>query len=359
MEVFKEIGKYGHEQVAYCFDEVSGLKSIIAIHNTSLGPALGGCRMWPYGSEEEAVEDVLRLSRAMTYKNSIMGLDLGGGKAVIIGDPRKDKTEALFRAFGKFVQSLGGRYITAEDVGVGERDMAVVATETGFVAGRPEVSGDPSPATAWGVLHGMKACCRVVFGDDSLAGRKVAVQGAGHVGRHLIRHLVEEEAEVVVTDIFEDAVESVVTGFNVRAVDPQDIYDVECDVFSPCALGGVINDGTIPRLRCRIVAGAANNQLAESHHGEELARAGILYAPDFVMNGGGVTNCAAELRRGSYNRKETFERISRIYDILLRVFETARARGIAPHRAAEQLAEERINTLSGIKRLYLRAPVPA
>ena len=353
MEVFKEIAKYGHEQVAFCYDKVSGLKAIIAVHDTTLGPGLGGCRMWPYRSEEDALTDVLRLSRGMTYKNAIMGLDLGGGKAVIIGDPRKDKTEGLFRAFGKFVQSLGGRYITAEDVGIDAYDMSIVASETDFVAGLPETSGDPSPATAFGVYRGMKACCRVVFGDDSLRGRRVAVQGVGHVGRWLVKHLVEEGADVTVTDIFDDVVQPVVREYGVRAVKPGEIYDVDCDVFSPCALGAVINDETVQRLKCKIVAGAANNQLKEPRHGVMLEERGILYAPDFVINGGGVTNVADEFNRGGYNRERAYARVARIYDTLLKVFETARTRGIPTYQAADIMAEERINSLGRINRMYV------
>ncbi|MGE5542267.1 MAG: Glu/Leu/Phe/Val dehydrogenase dimerization domain-containing protein [Bacillota bacterium] len=353
MEVFKEIDKYGHEQVAFCYDKVSGLRSIIAIHNTTLGPALGGCRMWPYKSEEDALTDALRLSRGMTYKNAVMGLDLGGGKAVIIGDSRKGKSEELFRAFGKFVQSLGGRYITAEDVGIGTRDMSIVATETEYVAGLAETSGDPSPATAFGVYRGIKASCRVVYGDDSLKGKKVAVQGVGHVGRGVVRHLVEEGAQVTVTDIYDDVLQSVVKEFGVTAVKPDDIYDVDCDVFSPCALGAVVNDDTLKRFKCKIIAGAANNQLKEPRHGTLLEEKGILYAPDFVINGGGVTNVADEFKPGGYNKERSYAQVARIYDRLLKVWETAKAKKIPAYQAADLLAEERIDNLGRINRLYL------
>jgi leucine dehydrogenase len=353
VEVFREMEKYGHEQVVYCHDRVSGLKSIIAIHDTTLGPALGGCRMWPYDSEEDALIDVLRLSRGMTYKNAVMGLDLGGGKAVIIGDPRKDKSEELFRAFGKFVQSLGGRYITAEDVGIGPSDISIVSSETEFVAGLPDTSGDPSPATAFGVYRGMKACCKVVFGDESLKGRKVAVQGVGHVGRHVVRHLVEEGADVTVTDIFDDILEPVVKEYGVKSVGPEAIYDVECDIFSPCALGAIINDETIGRLKCKIIAGAANNQLKEPRHGVLVEEKGILYAPDFVINGGGVTNVADEFKPGGYKKERAYAQVARIYDKLLRVFEVARSRRIPTYQAADIVAEERINNIGRINRLYL------
>ena len=353
MEVFKEIDQFGHEQVAFCYDKVSGLKSIIAIHNTTLGPALGGCRMWPYKSEEEALNDALRLSRGMTYKNAVMGLDLGGGKAVIIGDSRKDKSEELFRAFGKFVQSLGGRYITAEDVGISTRDMSIVASETEHVAGLLETSGDPSPATAYGVYRGMKACCKVVYGDDSLKGRSVAVQGVGHVGRSLVRYLLEEGASVSITDIYEDTLRSVSEEFKVQAVKPDSIYDVDCDIFSPCALGAVVNDDTLKRFKCKIIAGSANNQLKEPRHGTLLEERGIIYAPDYVINGGGVTNVADEFKTGGYNKERSYAQISRIYDKLLKVFEIARSRGIPAHEAADLLAEERISNLGRINRLYL------
>lgn len=352
MEVFKMMEKYGHEQVAFCYDQVSGLKAIIAIHDTTLGPALGGLRMWPYKSEEEALFDVLRLSRGMTYKNSAMGLNLGGGKAVIIGDPRKDKSEELFRAFGRFVQSLSGRYITAEDVGTTAEDMEIIRYETEYVCGLPETSGNPSPMTAFGVFRAIQASLKEVFGTDSVAGKKVAVQGTGSVGLNLIQRLIEAGATVYATDIFPEKLQAAVE-LGAVAVPPEKIFDQECDVFAPCALGGVINDDTVARLKSKIVCGAANNQLLEPRHGKALAERGILYAPDFVANGGGVTNVAFELMPSGYNREKAMAKISKIYDILLKVFQIAKTKGIGTHEAADLLAEERIEKALRQKRMYV------
>jgi len=351
--VFERMEDLGHEQVAFCHDRVSGLKAIIAIHDTTLGPALGGCRMWPYDSEEEALVDALRLARGMTYKNAAMGLNFGGGKAVILADPRRDKSEELFRAFGKFVESLGGRYITAEDVGVSAEDVATIAVETRYVVGLPERSGDPSPATAYGVFRGIKASLQEVFGDESLNGRTVAVQGIGHVGYHLCRYLHEAGARLVVADIFEDRVGRAVEVFGATAVPADEIYDVECDVFSPCALGAVINDETLPRLRCKIVAGSANNQLAEPRHGAELARRGILYAPDYVINGGGVINVTEEYHPSGYERERAYARVAGIYGKLLQVYAISKRDGITTAEAADRMAEDRIARLGRLKTFHL------
>ncbi|MCL6451194.1 MAG: leucine dehydrogenase [Acetobacteraceae bacterium] len=354
MSVFELMERRGHEQVAFCFDKASGLKAIIAIHDTTLGPALGGCRMWPYSSEEEALIDVLRLSEGMTYKNAVMGLDLGGGKSVIIGDPRRDKSEELFRAFGRFVQSLNGRYITAEDVGTSVEDMGWVRLQTRHVVGLSTSSGDPSPLTAFGVFRGMKACLREVFGSESLQGRRVAVQGVGHVGYHLVRHLVDAGAEVFAADIFEEKVKRVVDEFKVTPVAPDSIYDLDCDVFAPCALGAVINDETLPRLKCRIVAGSANNQLADKErHGDAIHERGILYAPDFVINGGGVINVADEMEPGGYNRERAYARVSTIYDKVAEVINISRREGVPTYKAADLMAEGRIARLGRLKKIYL------
>src|SRR5690606_11634367 len=258
----------GHEQVTFFYDEKTGLKAIVAIHSTALGPALGGCRVWPYESEAAALNDVLRLSRAMTYKNSAMGLPLGGGKAVIIADSRADKTPELFEAFGRAVERLGGRYITAEDVGTEPDDMVAVRRHTRHVAGLPDTSGDPSPATAFGVYNGIRAALKHAFGDDDLRGRRVAVQGLGAVGMHLCRYLHEDGAELIVTDIAQKRIDQAVSEMNARAVGSDEIYDVECDVFAPCALGAVVNDATLPRFKAKVIAGSANNQLAEARHGD-------------------------------------------------------------------------------------------
>jgi leucine dehydrogenase len=309
--------------------------------------------MWPYATEEEALEDVLRLSSGMTYKNAAMGLNLGGGKAVILADPRMDKTEVLFRAFGRFVESLSGRYITAEDVGTTCDDMNLVRMETQHVRGLPEISGEPSPATAYGVYRGMAAAALAAFGSESLKGLTIALQGVGSVGLHLARHLHEEGASLVVTDIFPDKAERAVKAYGARAVAPGDIYDVECDIFAPCALGAVINDGTVSRLKCRVVAGAANNQLAEERHGDLLGERGILYVPDFLINGGGVISVADEMHPSGYSRDRVMAQVSTIFHKVTRALEMAQAQGISNHRAAEVLAEERMRSVGRLGKIHL------
>ncbi len=354
MSVFGEMERYAYEQLVFAADGVSGLRAIIAVHDTTLGPALGGCRMWPYASEEEAVTDALRLSRGMTYKNAAAGLDFGGGKAVIIGDPRKDKSEALFRAFGRFVDTLGGRYITAEDVGVSVEDMEIVHMETDHVLGLSAAtgsSGDPSPVTAYGVVRGMKACALEVFGQDSLKERTVVVQGAGHVGYNVVRYLTEEGSRVFVADIYEDRAERAAKDFGAKPVSPDAVFDVACDVFCPCALGAVVNDATLPRLKCRIVAGAANNQLEEERHGDALEDMGILYAPDYIINAGGVINVADEFY--GYNRERALRKAAGIYDNVLKVIAIAKRDGVPTYKAASRLAEERIARLGGIRQVYV------
>jgi leucine dehydrogenase len=343
----------GHEEVVFWFDRAAGLKAIVAIHDTTLGPALGGCRMWAYPDEDAAVTDALRLSRGMTMKNAAMGLDLGGGKSVIWADPRHDKNEALFRSFGRLVQSLGGRYITAEDVGVSAEDMAMVARETRFVGGLRETSGDPSPATALGVLEGIRACLRYVDGHDDLTGRHVVIQGLGHVGSTLAHMLHDQGAQLTVADL-DDEQARAVAGEVAAAVVPADaVFDVPCDVFSPCALGAVINDDTLPRLRCRIVAGSANNQLAEPRHGELLRQRGILYAPDFVINGGGVVNVADEFHPDGYHHDRAYERIAQIGRQVYEVIRTADREGIPTEAAAVKLAEARLHMLGAVHRTYV------
>lgn len=298
MELFKYMERYDYEQLVFCQDEQSGLKAIIAIHDTTLGPALGGTRMWTYENEEAAIEDALRLARGMTYKNAAAGLNLGGGKTVIIGDPRKDKNEEMFRAFGRYIQGLNGRYITAEDVGTTVEDMDLIHEETDFVTGISPAfgsSGNPSPVTAYGVYKGMKAAAKAAFGTDSLEGKTIAVQGVGNVAYNLCKHLHEEGAQLIVTDINKDSVKRAVEDFGAKAVDPDDIYDQACDIYAPCALGATINDLTIPKLKAKVIAGAANNQLRETHHGDLIHEMGIVYAPDYVINAGGVINVADEL----------------------------------------------------------------
>lgn len=355
MGTFEIIEKHGeHEEVVFCYDKSVGLKAIIAIHNTTLGPALGGTRMWPYANEDEALVDVLRLSKGMTYKAAASGLNLGGGKAVIIGNPKKDKSEALFRAFGQFVNSLNGRYITAEDVGTCVTDMEHIFMETPWVTGIPKDfggSGDPSPYTAHGVLMGIKAAVQFQLGQDHLKNVRVAVQGMGNVGYHLIGYLVNEGATVIASDIDPDKVEKVRKAYpQVQIGDPSTILFSECEVLAPCALGAVINDQTLPQLRCKIVAGGANNQLAESRHGDHLKEMGILYAPDYVINAGGLMNVFVELE--GYSSERAFEKTKRVYDNCMRVFEMAKKENMGTHVAADRVAESRIHSIGHLRKRH-------
>jgi leucine dehydrogenase len=352
--IFSELQNWGHEQVVICSQPESGLKAIIAIHNTTLGPALGGTRMWNYKNEQEAIRDVLRLSRGMTYKAAISGLNLGGGKAVIIGDPHKDKNESLFRAFGRFVDGLGGRYITAEDVGINEKDMEWVYSETKYVTGIPKElggSGDPSPVTAYGVYMGMKACAKKAYGSDSLKGKKVAIQGAGHVASFLAENLAKEGAIIYVSDIYGDKADLVAKNTGATVVAPDDIYSVNMDIFSPCALGGIINDDTLNQLKCDIIAGGANNVLDdEDHHGQMLLDKGLIYAPDYVINAGGLINVASELE--GYNSTRAHDRASRIYDTILNILNFSEENKMPTHVASNILAEDRINKVGRIDSIY-------
>ncbi len=346
--VLGRMEKHDHEEVLFCFDRATGLKAIIAIHDTTLGPALGGTRMWPYASEAEALNDVLRLSRGMTYKSSLAGLDLGGGKAVIIGDARTQKTEAMFRRFGQFVDSLNGRYITAEDVGMSTTEMVNILKETKNVAGLPEEmggSGDPSPVTAYGVYCGMKAAAKTAYGSDDLSGRKVSIQGAGNVGRGLVALLVKDGARVFLTDIHDDKLASIKAEFPaITLVKPDEVYDLDVDIYSPCALGATVNDDTLKRLKCSVIAGAANNQLAdEVVHGKAVMKKGILYAPDFLINAGGIINCAWE--RKGYNRKAALNQTEGIYATALRIFKASAELVIPTYLAANQAAEHRISSI--------------
>ncbi|MDE2381198.1 MAG: Glu/Leu/Phe/Val dehydrogenase [Xanthomonadaceae bacterium] len=348
--MFETLATYGHEQVVFCHNKDAGLKAIIAIHNTVLGPALGGTRMWPYQSEAEALNDVLRLSRGMTYKNAVAGLNIGGGKAVIIGDPAKDKSEALFRAFGQFVESLGGRYITAEDVGIDVNDMEYVYRETEYVTGVHQVhggSGDPSPFTAYGALQGLLATLNRKFGDEDVGKYSYAVQGLGHVGMEYVKLLKERGAKIFVTDINKALVDKAVSEYGAEAVGLDEIYDVPADVYSPCALGGTINPQTLPRLKCKVICGAANNQLADNEIGNEVVKRGILYAPDYAVNAGGVMNVALEL--DGYNRERAMRMMRTIYHNLARIYEISDRDGIPTYKAADRLAEERIETIGKLK----------
>ncbi|UCS95121.1 leucine dehydrogenase [Echinicola marina] len=352
--IYGQITSLGHEQLVMCYDEPTGLKAIIGIHNTVLGPALGGTRMWNYASEQEAITDVLRLSRGMTFKAAISGLNIGGGKAVIIGDP-KLKNEAFLRRFGKFVQSLGGKYITAEDVNMKTSDMEYIAMETAHVTGLPEVKGgggDPSPVTAYGAYLGMKAAAKKAYGQDSLAGKKIAVQGIGQVGRHLIDHLVKEGAEIFITDIFEDRLKEVAQKTGATVISPEDIYDVKMDIYAPCALGATVNDETLSRLNCQVIAGAANNQLKDEEiHGQALIERGIIYAPDFLINAGGLINVYAEYL-GNYNRDLAYQQAEKIYDTCLAILNKSEKEGIPAQQAAIEMAWNRINSISKLKSTY-------
>lgn len=354
--VFSQMARRNHEQVVFCQDESTGLKAIIAIHDTTLGPALGGCRMWHYDSEADALRDVLRLSRGMTYKSAAAGLNLGGGKAVIIGASKTQKNEMLFRSYGRFVQGLGGRYITAEDVGTTVEDMEWVLMESDHVVGISRAlggSGDPSPFTALGVYEGIKAARKWTTGSESLAGKTVAVQGVGHVGYHLVKHLVHDGARVIVADIDADNIRRTTQDFKgVEAVAADRIYDVDCDVFAPCALGAVINDDTIPRLKASIVCGCANNILAEEDkHSRALWAREILYAPDYVVNAGGLINVALELE--GYNTERATQKVRAIHDITRNIFNIAREENITTLEAANRLAERRIEAVAKVKDRYV------
>ena len=355
MDVFDRIGADDYEQVVFCHDRGSGLRAIVAVHSTRLGPALGGTRFYPYPSEAAGLEDVLRLARGMTYKAAAAGLDLGGGKAVIFGDPNRDKTEALLRAYARHVDALGGRYLTAEDVGTTQDDMDLVRRETPFVTGVSRElggSGDPSDATAYGVLWAMKAVARHLWGDTSLVGRHVALAGVGKVGAALLAHLAEERARVTVADVTPAAVEWAVTEMGAEAVAVEKVHSVDCDIYSPCALGGAVSAETIPELRCAAVVGSANNQLADGAASARLlAEAGVLYAPDFVANAGGLINIADELAPGGYHPDRARAAVRRIFDTVTSVLHVAEVDGVTTAEAADRLAEDRIDALSAVHQI--------
>jgi leucine dehydrogenase len=350
MDPFKSMAEFSHEQLVLCHEPSCGYFGIIAIHNTTLGPALGGTRFWNYESTDAAITDALRLARGMSYKSAVAGLNLGGGKSVIVGDHKRPDREALFRAHGRFIESLKGRYITAEDVGTSPADMEYVRMETRHVAGLHGLSGDPSPVTAYGVYVGMKASAKVRWGSDSLAGKRVLVQGCGNVARALCDALYKEGAKLTVTDIDAEKVKRVVAGTGAAVVAPEAIYDVPADIYSPNALGATINDDTLKRLKVEIIAGGANNQLAEERHGVELEKRGLLYAPDYVINGGGVINVFGEVMGWDMDRAK--RKAAQIYDTLLSIFAMAKAQGIPTYLAADHVAEARIRavgTVAGIR----------
>ncbi|HEX6308828.1 MAG TPA: Glu/Leu/Phe/Val dehydrogenase dimerization domain-containing protein [Longimicrobiales bacterium] len=351
MNIFERIAEHSHEQLVFCHEPAAGYRGIIAIHNTTLGPALGGTRFWNYRNDEEAVIDALRLARGMTYKAAVAGLNLGGGKAVIIGDNRTTRREMTFRAHGRFVESLGGRYITAEDVGTSVEDMDYVKMETEWVTGVAGGSGDPSPVTAYGVYRGIRACAKEKYGSDSVSGMTVAVQGVGHVGYHLCKYLAADGAKLFVTDIDNARVQRVVKEFDAQAVAPDQIYGVDGQIFAPCALGAIVNDDTIPQFTFEIIAGAANNQLAQERHGDMLHKRGILYAPDYVINAGGLINVYGELNE--WTADQARRKAGEIYETLGQIFELAKKDGLPTHEAADRVAERRIDQVGAIQRTWV------
>ena len=354
MKLFDTIADMGHEQLVLCQDSASGYRGIIAIHSTVLGPALGGTRFWRYATDEEAIVDALRLARGMTYKNAVAGLNLGGGKSVIIGDNKTTDREMIFRAHGRFVESLGGRYITAEDVGTSTADMDFVHMETDYVSGLAGRSGDPSPVTAHGVFRAIQASAKAHWGSDDLSARTITLQGCGHVGYYLAKELHEAGAKLVVTDIDAERVKRVVNEFGARPVGAEEIYSAEADIFAPCALGAIINDKTIPQLRVQIVAGAANNQLLEERHGVDLEGKGIRYAPDYVANAGGVINVYSEL--AGWTSARSFRKADEIYDTILKVYDIASAEKVPSYLAADRLAEQRIRAVGSMVRTWPQWP---
>lgn len=355
MELFKEMIDKDYEQVVFAHDATSGLKAIIAIHDTTLGPALGGCRMWPYESEEVALRDALRLARGMTYKNAAAGLNIGGAKTVVIGDSKKDKSEALFRALGRYVESLNGRYIISEDVGTTTDDMNQIYMETNYVTGSTDAansSGNPSPVTARGVYHAMKRTALEAFGDDSLAGKTISLQGAGNVATTLAKLAHEEGAKIVVTDINQAAAQNIVTTCDAKMVGVDEIYDVQADIFAPCALGAILDDNTIPRLKVKAICGSANNQLLDiDKHGKMVEDYGMVYAPDYIANAGGVINVADELK--GYNEDRALKRVKTLYQLTGEVFDIAKKEHITTAKAADRLAEKRIDTFMRTRSNYL------
>lgn len=352
--IFSQLELYGHKKVVFCSDPDTGLKAIIAIHDTTLGPALGGTRMWAYKSETEALQDVLRLSKTMTYKSAVAGLNLGGGKAVIIGDSRKDKTEALLRKFGRFVKNLNGEFIAAEDVGTNPKDMEYIRMETQHVTGVPESiggSGDPAPIAALGVFMGIKACVKELYGNDKLTGRSVIVQGIGHVGENLVKLLRDENAKVYASDINEEQLGKVAKKYGAEAISNNSIFDIDADIYAPCALGATINTQTIAKLKCGIIAGSANNQLADEQlHGRMLLDKGVLFAPDYVINAGGIINCYSELM--GFSKKRTMQLTENIYEATRNVLKLSKAENISTIEAANKIAEKRIADIRKVKSSY-------
>lgn len=352
--ILDQLTALGHKKVVFCNDPDSGLKAIIAIHDTTLGPAIGGTRMWNYDTETEALEDVLRLSRGMTYKAAITGINLGGGNAVIIGDSRKGKSEAMMRSYGRFIRNLNGEFITAEDVGTNTRDMEYIRMETTHVTGVPESiggAGDPSPYTAKGVYLGIKACVKEVYGTDMLAGRSVLVQGIGSVGEHLVELLRNENVEVFISDIDAERLSQVARKYKAKPIEADKIFTIDADIYAPCALGATVNDSTIPKMKFAIIAGSANNPLAdEQKHGQLLLEKNILFAPDYLINAGGLINCYSELT--GYGKKRTMQLTENIYDATRNVIRMSKTDNIPTIMAANRIAEKRIADIKKIKSSY-------
>lgn len=352
--IFDQLNAFGHKKVVFCNDPDTGLRGIIAIHDTTLGPAFGSTRMWSYKSEADALYDVLRLSKSMTYKCAIAGLNMGGGYSVIIGDSRKDKTEAMMRKFGRFVKNLNGEFITSEDVGTNPRDMEYIRMETQHVTGIPESlggSGDPAPIAAKGVFMGIKAAVREMYGNDTITGRSVIVQGIGHVGETLVKLLRDENAKVYISDINEDRVRQVSKKYGAEAVSNNSIFDIDADIYSPCALGATINTETINKLKCGIIAGSANNQLQDEQvHGKMLLEKGILFAPDYVINAGGIINCYSELM--GFSKKRTMQLTENIYEATRNILKLSKLENISTTEAANKIAEKRIADIKKVKSTY-------
>ncbi len=351
--IFGYMEKYDYENLFLCQDRALGFKAVIAIHDTTLGPATGGCRMWPYPTEMEAIEDALRLARGMTYKYAAAGCNLGGGKTVIIGDPYGKEREPIFRTLGKFINRLGGKYITGEDVGTTLRDMEYIRMETPYVVTLPTYlggAGDIAPMTAFGTLQAMRACSKEVFGTDDLRGRTVSVQGLGAVGYHVVRQLVEQGAKITVTDIHTERLNRVVKEFGVPAVSPEEIYNLNVEIYSPCALGATLNDETLKKMKCQIICGCANNQLKEERHGDSLHKRGILYAPDYIANAGGTIYDTDRVGVGNVNHERAKEKVSRIYQTMERVIEISKEQKVPTYVAADRLAEERIRKIAEVKK---------
>jgi len=347
ISLLKKVSDMGHEDIRFCTDSETNLKAIIAVHNTKLGPGLGGCRMWNYKNNLAALTDVLRLSRGMTYKASITGLNLGGGKAVIIGDSTKDKTEKMMESFGQFVDSLNGQYITAEDVGMTTSDMEIIKRKTSHVVGTPKSmggSGDPSVVTAYGVYMGMKGSAKFLWGDDNLKGKKIFIQGIGNVGKNLIKYLQKEDAIILINDIKKEKAEEIKKQFNVQILSDEEIFNNKIDIYSPCALGATLNDHTIPKLSCSIVAGAANNQLEkEGIHDIMLKNRKIVYAPDFLINAGGLINVYSELKK--LNQDKALQQTEEIYETTISILKKSEKENISSHAAALSIAQERLRSV--------------